>query len=261
MHERDVDIDDLVSASRRTAPAVTAGPVARTLIRWFMHSVTVTSVQPLSHRFRLLELHSDAFKTAAFTCGQKLQILVGQGLTSRTYTPVRWDQSRGTASILVYTHDDAGPGGRWGDTVASGDTCQMFGPRNALTLASLPAPLVLLGDETSFGQAVSLREAALHAGAVAPRHVFEVASVEEAEQVLQALGLEAVALLSRAPDDAHLVQADSHLRAWAAQDCAFVLTGRSAFIQRMRRQLKTLNVLSNRIVAKVHWAPGRKGLD
>jgi len=113
-----------------------------------MHTATVASVRSLSQRFRLLELRSDTFKTAAFTPGQKLQILVGDGLTTRTYTPIRWDQSRGTASILVYAHDDAGPGGEWGVTVAPGDTCQVFGPRNSLKLTSLAAPLALLGDET-----------------------------------------------------------------------------------------------------------------
>jgi len=100
----------------------------------------------------------------------------------------------------------------------------------------------------------------MHDGASPPNYLFEVTSVEESRQVLQALGLVA-ALLSRASDDAHLVQADAHLPAWAAQNCAFVLTGRSSFVQRMGRKLKALGIPSNRIAAKAYWAPGRKGLD
>jgi NADPH-dependent ferric siderophore reductase len=134
------------------------GRVTRTLLRWLMRPARVAAVETLSPRFRLIELEGKALRNVAWTAGEKLQVAIGSGLSARTYTPISWDAGSGRTRILTFAHGE-GPGSRWAGGLREGNTCQFFGPRRSLDLSSLESPVVLFGDETSFGLAAAFREA------------------------------------------------------------------------------------------------------
>ena len=182
---------------------------------------------------------------------------MGSGLSARTYTPMSWDADSGRTRMLTFAHGD-GPGSRWASGLREGDTCQFFGPRRSLDLSGLESPVVLFGDETSFGLAAALRDSPQGAGAI---HVFEASDVAESRPVLEAIGLGQATLIERIADDAHLAAAEAEVLRLAASGAHFVLTGKASSIQRVSRALKAVGVASSRVKTKAYWAQGKIGLD
>ncbi|QIG78562.1 siderophore-interacting protein [Stakelama tenebrarum] len=222
-----------------------------------MRPARVVAVEPLSPHFRLIDLEGDALKDVTWALGQKVQVAMGSGLAARTYTPMSWDADRGATRLLAFAHGD-GPGSRWTTGLQVGDTCQFFGPRRSLDLSGLGRPVMLFGDETSFGLAASLRESPQGGDA---RFVFEVSDAGESRPVLAAFGLGDAIVVERAADDTHLAEAEDRLVGHVAAGGDFILTGKAPSIQRVSRALKAAGIGSARLKAKAYWAPGKTGLD
>ncbi|WP_156370494.1 MULTISPECIES: siderophore-interacting protein [unclassified Acidovorax] len=234
------------------------GLLERAFDRLLLRSARVAAVQRVSDRFRLIDLEGDALKGAAWAPGHKLQVKVAGPFTARTFTPIVFDAVRGHVRLLGYAHG-AGPGSDWLRRVQAGDACQVFGPHRSLALGDLAGPVVLHGDETSFGLAAAV--AAAMGARAQPRCVFEVESVDEATLALQALGINAALLVERR-DEAGRKQAASGLWSQGSGDgTLFVLTGRAQSIQQARQALKGHGVPASCIVAKAYWAPGKTGMD
>jgi NADPH-dependent ferric siderophore reductase len=229
----------------------------RTLLRWLMRPARVAAVETLSPHFRLVDLEGEALRNVAWTAGQKVQASMGSGLIARTYTPMSWDAERGRTRMLTFAHGD-GPGSRWASGLREGDTCQFFGPRRSVDLSGLESPVVLFGDETSFGLAAALRDCPQAEGAI---HLFEASDVAESRPVLEATGLGEATLIERTAADAHLAAAEAEMLRLAASGAHFVLTGKASSIQRISRALKAVGVVSSRVKTKAYWAQGKTGLD
>ncbi|MBR1222947.1 siderophore-interacting protein [Bradyrhizobium sp. U87765 SZCCT0131] len=222
-----------------------------------MRPARVAAVETLSPRFRLVDIEGEALRDVTWAAGQKIQVSVGGGLSTRTYTPVMWDAGRGRTRLLAFAHGD-GLGSRWVSSLRAGDRCQFFGPRRSLDLSALAAPIALFGDETSFGLATLLREDPPTAGAI---QTFEVSDAAEARAVLASIGIDQATLIERRADDGHLVAAADEVLRCIGSGADVALTGRAPSIQRVGRALKAAGVRSTRIRTKAYWAPGKTGLD
>src|ERR1700730_83372 len=100
---------------------------------------------------REISLTSITPRVTSWTPCDKIQVRVAEdGLAMHTYTPVRWENTTGDATILVYLHG-AGPGSAWGQGVAAGDAVQIVGPRRSMDLTRFTSALIFVGDETSVG--------------------------------------------------------------------------------------------------------------
>ncbi|MGV8995470.1 MAG: siderophore-interacting protein [Parvibaculaceae bacterium] len=233
------------------------GFVEATFLKYFTRKAKVTAVEILSEHFKLVTIEGEALKDHVFVVGQKTQIPIG-GMSSRTFTPIMWDNVAGATKFLAYCHSDT-PAARLVGALTVGGDIAMFGPRGSLDLSALPSPALLFGDETSFGLAQSL--AASGAGDVA--FLFEVTSVTEAKTVLGLLGISNAVLVERMAGDTHLDQLESQMVQMVGARVLkqFVLTGKSVSIQRLSRALKARGVTTAAIKAKAYWAPGKTGLD
>lgn len=240
-----------------TPAPVQPGRLTKALIRMFMKHASVVDVVPIGGGFYWITLESPQFKGAAWTPGQKIQVAVGSGFTSRTYTPVEWDEAAGRTRILAYAHG-AGPGSDWARAVKPGDECDIFGPRASLDLSRLSGPVLLFGDETSFGLGLAMSRQ-LYAGGI--EFAFEVDSVETSERALGELDLAGSRRIAKHGDDSHLAEIEGRLPALAQSNATFVLTGKSTSVQRLRHALKRLDVPTSRLMTKAYWAPGKAGLD
>lgn len=232
------------------------GPVARMLLQWLMRPASIAAVETLSPHFRSIVLEGEALKGLAWTVGQKIQIAMGSGLSARTYTPMSWDAEKGRTKLLAFAHGD-GPGSRWARGLQEGDLCWFFGPRRSLDLSAAKAPIVLFGDETSFGVTSAFHVTRRADGAT---YVFEVSDAAETNPVLAAIGLGRATSIVRSAEDAHLAAVEAELLRLAAS-AHFVLTGKASSIQRLSRTLKSAGVATSRISTKAYWAPGKTGLD
>lgn len=231
--------------------------VSRALSRMIMKQARIFDIQALSDRFRLITLDSDAFKSRAWTAGQKIQVAMGSAFVARTFTPIEWDGSAGRTRFLGLIHG-RGLASTWLSYLRRGDECDVFGPRSSLELDGRDEPIVLLGDETSIGLACAVQVSAPQR---AVSCLLEATDPLEARSVCSQLGLEHVQCFRRTDSEAHLVNIEHHLVPHVAVGASFVLTGRAAMVQRLRRWLLANGVAKDRVRAKPYWAPGKTGLD
>lgn len=235
--------------------AVRPGGLSRIVRKVLMKPATVIKVERLTERYRLVTLHSPAFRTCAWHAGQKLQIAMGVGIATRTYTPADWRAADGVVRIVAGSDGD-GPGGAWVAGLEAGATCDVFGPRSSLALERVTAPLVVVGDATAFGLASALRrEGRLH------HALFEVDDVAAARVATAHLGLDDAVLVARRTHGTHRDDIVCQLAALAPVAPTFVLTGSAQAIQHIGRGLKGAGVPGARLIAKAFWAPGKTGMD
>jgi NADPH-dependent ferric siderophore reductase len=229
------------------------GRVAELAARAILREGTVRALEDLSAGFRRVDLDVGSV-TWAF--GQKVQFRV-RGIDFRTYTPFAWTASG--VSFLVVRHG-TGPARTWVESLAPGQTVQMWGPRSAVDPSKVPGSPIFVGDETSFALT-----AAWVAAARAPvaGQLYEVGSEEESRTVLGRLALgDAATLIARAPGDTHRSELARRAVALAQAHpgAPIVLTGNVRSIRAARDALKEAKVASA-VRAKAHWDPDRKGLD
>jgi len=236
-------------------PAATSGPITRALLRWMMRPARIAAVETLSPRFRLIDLESDELKGVTWLPGQKVQVGIGAGFSSRTYTPLLWDADAGWTRLLVFLHGD-GPGSQWAGSLRKGDACQFFGPRRSLDMSLGDEPVVLFGDETSFALAM-----AMAGKSPVAELIFEVSDAEESRGVLTAIGLGRATVVERRDGDAHLSAIGADLARHVASGARFVLTGRGQSIQSVSQALKKSGMASSSVKSKAYWSPGKTGLD
>ncbi len=243
---------------QHTRPVAKApGRLSQALMGILMKSVEVVASEQLTDRFRLITLQGPALAGAAFVAGQKIQVAMGSAFVARTYTPIDSDPVGGRTRILGYAHGD-GPGSNWVRRLEPGEACSIFGPRSSLDTRQISRTLAVFGDETSIGLAHALRHQDRARAAVCH---FEVDDIDASRRVTAHLELRHASLHRRRASDAHLAEMEAALPALIALDAAFILSGKSTTIQRLRQSLKRQGVAAGRILSKAYWAPGKSGLD
>lgn len=221
-----------------------------------VHSLRVESATEFAERFRRITLTSPTLRGCA--PGDKVQLMLPAG--ARTYSPFAFDPARGAMSLVLYVHGPT-PGAAWGRDAKPGDIVRCFGPRGSVALTSLQGPIVLVGDETTFGVARALFD---HRGGDARTSlVFEVTDRVASSVALSALELPSDGVVQRREGHSHTNEVEAHVRAalQAHADAHLVLTGRAGAIQSLRAALKARPALHASQTTKAYWAPGKRGLD
>ena len=224
--------------------------------RFLFRDVETAHVRDLGASFRLVSFCGESLRGVSWEPGDKIQIyLPGHGM--RTYTPMTWDAAGGSAELLVFIHGTS-PGAEWGRRLRAGDRWQFFGPRRSIRATDLDGPVVLFGDETSFGVARALVDAKSPSTV---KSVFEVSDAAESSDVLAQLGI-AGTTVPREPADAHLAATCERLvdELGANPEASLVMTGKAQSIQLLRARLKAKNALRSGKV-KAYWSVGKTGLD
>lgn len=227
-------------------------------------------------------LRADAFRSASWTPGAKLQLRPRRGtLQLRTYTPIRWDADAGETELIAFTHG-AGPAADWFRAVADGDDCAVLGPRRSIDLTAVTVPVVFVGDESSLGLACALQTVTAEV-----THVFEATDPAALTTLLGDLGIAGNAtVVAKATDRAELLTAarsgfdkpsgkkfekpsdktpgePSEKSSDTAFGTAFdlVVTGDAATVHAVRRDSRRWPNPPRRVHGKAYWAAGRTGLD
>lgn len=223
----------------------------------FLNTARVTGVSRLSARFVQIDLQAEAFRSAAWTPGAKLQIRPRQGsLSLRTYTPITWDPAEGTTRLIAFTHG-TGPAAEWFRAIAVGDTCEFFGPRGSIDLRALSGTVVFVGDETSLGLAYALRSLNREV-----RHVIESTDPAELTALLPELGFDGtVSVVPKSADRVALLEKARDAARSAAGPFDLVLTGDAATVHAVRRDARQWPHPASTTKGKAYWAVGRTGLD
>ncbi|GAA1106466.1 siderophore-interacting protein [Streptomyces javensis] len=213
---------------------------------------TVTEAEPIAARMRRLRVEGDALAGLDVRPGQQVRVLVGSGLTRRTYSVWRYDPS-GAVELCVLDHAGAGPGARWGSGVEVGERVRLGKPEGSFTLRPEAAHHVFVGEETA-SVAFGAMLAALPPGA-------RVSGCVETETAADRLPL------------AHSDRLDWLLRGGTSLPDAVrrlapepggiaYVAGEARTVQRVRQVLVREAGWDRRaVLTKPFWAPGKRGLE
>lgn len=246
----DMSASTMAPALRRDAEPHT-GMAARLLARVFFRAAEVAENRLIAGGMHLITLQGPALRDLHWVMGDKLQVRIGPGLLTRTYTPIHWDAANGRTQILAHALA-AGPGSEWARRASPGQAVSLFGPRRSLTLVDIDHRQgVLLGDETAIGLAAAWRPA---------NAVIEAVNRAAIQSLLEKMDLTATAMAAQT-DGLHLdAMANAALGLRGAQT-HFVLAGRARTVQHLLGALRRQGVPSTRILTKAFWADGKTGLD
>jgi NADPH-dependent ferric siderophore reductase len=213
---------------------------------------TVTEAGPISARMRRLRIEGDALTGLDVRPGQQVRVLVGSGLTRRTYSVWRYDPS-GAVELCVLDHSGAGPGARWGHDVEVGAQVRLGKPEGSFTLRPDAAHHVFVGEETA-SVAFGAMLAALPEGA----RVSGCVETETAEDRLPLPHSDRLNWLTRGGTS---LPAAVQQLAPGPGGIAYV-AGEARTVQQVRQVLvRELGWDRRSVVTKPFWAPGKRGLE
>ncbi|MEU5596520.1 siderophore-interacting protein [Streptomyces sp. NPDC020298] len=213
---------------------------------------TVTAADRIAARMRRLRVEGDALAGLEVRPGQQVRVLVGTGLTRRTYSVWRYEPA-GAVELCVLDHPGAGPGARWGRTAEVGDQVRLGKPEGSFVLRPDAAHHVFVGEETAsvaFGPML----AALPAGA----RITGCVETDTAADRLPLTHADRLDWLERGGTS--LPEAVRRL-APEPGGVAYV-AGEARTVQAVRKVLVREAGWDRRsVLTKPFWAPGRRGLE
>jgi ferric-chelate reductase (NADPH) len=233
--------------------------VSNTVERLLFRPVTITSVEGVGERFRMLSMKGEGFKGVKWVPGQAIQIFLGN-LTKRAYTPMDLDAVAGSACFLIYLHGN-GPGSEWAECVKAGDMCQVMRPKDSINFQSITEPALFFGDETSLAAAQALH--CCEGQLARSQFVLEVNSPAEVGVVLDKLGIINRSLIQKGEDGGHLARVVSKLaeQAGVMHSPQWVFTGQARSIQTIRKGLNQAGIALSKSKVRAYWSPGKTGMD
>ena len=213
---------------------------------------TITEAEPVADRMRRLRIEGEALTGLTVRPGQQVRVLVGGGLTLRTYSIRSYDPA-GAVELCVLDHPGDGPGARWARGVGVGERVRLRRPEGSFVLRPDAPHHVFVGDETAsvaFAAMLdALPEGARISGCVETETEGDRLPLPHGDRLKWVLR-----------DGGSLVDAVREL-APAPGGVAYV-AGEARAVQRVRQVLVREAGWDRRaVLTKPFWAPGKKGLE
>jgi NADPH-dependent ferric siderophore reductase len=121
--------------------------LAEVAVRMFARSSTVTHVEALAPKLRLIRVEGEDLRGVPFIAGQEIEVRVSDR-AFRHYTPSYFDTKRGVIELVIYLNG-RGPGSIWAEQIAIGDSVDVLGPGGRFRLDDHLGTHVFTGDESS----------------------------------------------------------------------------------------------------------------
>ncbi|WP_052890383.1 siderophore-interacting protein [Thermogemmatispora carboxidivorans] len=229
--------------------------LSKSFERFTLATLTVSSVEVLTSRLRLVRLEGEALQRRTWEPGQEVKIRVGER-DYRHYTPISYRQEQGEMEIIFYLNQ-RGPGSRWVEQLRVGQPVPLAGPANGAPFIPLRLPALFLGDETALGLGLALQASQPQAGAF--QSVIEVSSSEHSDIMTLFPQLTIIPRLEGQPGSAHIRWLEQAPIALDQRTC--YLVGHAQSIQAIRQVLMQRYHLERQgIKTKPYWADGKRGL-
>jgi len=213
---------------------------------------TVTEAEPITARMRRLRIEGDQLAGLSVRPGRQVRVLVGGGLTRRTYSVWRYDPA-GAVELCVLDHSGAGPGGRWGREVAVGEPVRLGRPEGSFTLRPEAAHHVFVGEETA-----SVAFGAMLAALPEDARISGCVETESAVDRLPLKHSERLNWLTRGGTSLP----DAVRRLAPAPGGIAYVAGEARTVQQVRQVLVREAGWDRRaVLTKPFWAPGKRGLE
>jgi NADPH-dependent ferric siderophore reductase len=213
---------------------------------------TITETEAVAARIRRLRIEGEALSGLPVRPGQQVRVMVGGGLTLRTYSIWRYDPA-GAVELCVLDHSAGGPGARWGHGAAVGDRVRLRKPEGTFVLRPDAAHHVFVGDETA-----SVAFGAMLAALPEDTRISGCVQTETAADRLPLPHGDRLDWSLRA--DGSLADAVRHLA--PAPDGIAYVAGEARTVQQVRQVLVREAGWDRRsVLTKPFWAPGKRGME
>ncbi|MDN3692065.1 FAD-binding oxidoreductase [Chryseobacterium tructae] len=176
----------------------------------------------------------------------------------RNYSPFNFNREAGTFEVLFHIHDTSAVGSRFVASLSIGDSIKILMPRGKRFFEPDAKIHFSIGDETSLGSSISIKEAVEECGSS-----FICLHEMEESQALESLNL--YGYHSPKNSTMRIIEAlTDFLReekeAIYNDDAVFYLTGNGTRMALIRKFLKAKGVSARCIRSQAYWIEGKKGL-
>lgn len=189
--------------------------------------------------------------------GDTVAVDVG-GSAMRRYT-VAGAQSGSLEIVAVLT--GLGPATPWLRSLVPGATVRGQGPERPVTAPVGARGVLVVGDETAIGTALSVARSVAAQGAGVPvRAVIRSSSpLPQACALLESNGCPHTTVAS--PDAVHDADLAAAVSEWGADGAAVVVVGEQSANHAVRTAALALGIARDRVATRTFWRPDRAGLE
>ncbi|OCA79645.1 iron transporter [Chryseobacterium contaminans] len=217
---------------------------------------TVIHIETISRNLRLIRFETD-LRDIQYEPGYAIGIRINDR-DFRNYSPFNFNREAGTFEVLFHLHNDSAVGSRFAAHLSVGDSIKIIIPRGKRFFEPNAKIHFSIGDETSLGSSLSIKEAVEEAGS----SFICLHELEEA-QALESLNLYGY----HSPKNSTMRMIESltdFLREEKEtiynDDAIFYLTGNGTRMSLIKKYLKAKGVSSKCIRSQAYWLEGKKGL-
>ncbi|SDJ16574.1 siderophore-interacting protein [Chryseobacterium jejuense] len=176
----------------------------------------------------------------------------------RNYSPFNFNREAGTFDVLFHIHDHSAVGSRFASHLSVGDSIKILIPRGKRFFEPDAKIHFSIGDETSLGSSLSIKEAVEEMGSL-----FICLHELEESQILESLNL--YGYYSPKNSTMIIIEALTEFlreekKTIYNDDAIFYLTGNGTRMSLIKKYLKAKGVSSKCIRSQAYWLEGKKGL-
>ncbi|KMQ64502.1 iron transporter [Chryseobacterium angstadtii] len=217
---------------------------------------TVTHIETVSKDLRMIRFTSD-LEDVPFEPAYAIGIRVNER-DFRNYSPFNFNKYAGTFDVIFHLHDMDSVGGSFINSLSKGDTTKILMPRGK-RFFDLDADIHFsIGDETSLGSSIAIKEAAEEIGG-------SFVCLHELEEPSILKDLELYGYHTAKNDIQNIMDAlNDFLReekqAVQNNEAVFYLTGNGNTMSVVRKFLKAKGVDGKCVRSQAYWMEGKRGL-
>ncbi|AZA90316.1 Siderophore-interacting FAD-binding domain [Chryseobacterium nakagawai] len=176
----------------------------------------------------------------------------------RNYSPFNFNREAGTFEVLFHIHDTSAVGSRFVASLSIGDSIKILMPRGKRFFEPDAKIHFSIGDETSLGSSISIKEAVEECGSS-----FICLHELEESQALESLNL--YGYHSPKNSTMRIIEALTDFLREEREtiyndDAIFYLTGNGERMSLIKKFLKAKGVSARCIRSQAYWIEGKKGL-
>ncbi|PRB00474.1 iron transporter [Chryseobacterium sp. MYb7] len=176
----------------------------------------------------------------------------------RNYSPFNFNRDAGTFDILFHLHDASAAGSHFVTQLAKGDSIKLLMPRGKQFFTPDARIHFSVGDETSLGSSISIKEAVEESGS-------SFICLHELEECSALEKLNLYGYHSPKNNTMRMIEAlndflKEEKETISDDEVVFYLTGNGERMSLIRKFLKARGVSPKRIKSQAYWIEGKKGL-
>lgn len=217
---------------------------------------TVISIEPVAQNLRHIRFSAD-LQDVEFEPAYAIGIRINER-DYRNYSPFNFNKDSGTFDVIFHMHDPTAAGSHFINSLIIGDSLKILMPRGKRFFEPNAKIHFSIGDETSLGSSLSIKEAVEENGC-------QFICLHELEEASMLENLNLYGYHTPKNNTMRLIEALNDFLIEEREtiyndDAIFYLTGNGERMSLIKKFLKAKGVSPRCIRSQAYWIEGKKGL-